>query len=176
MPETSIWATGQFSHALAAGVFVQISSPKGPLSRDTWTKTPAMGSDQPAAVRNFFSSGPEVVAPSPPSSTNTATARSPCTAMIQAWVFGGLSLPNSAVPVLAPTGSPGTSARKPAWPDVTTARIMSASDAASALVTGFWASFAGASAVTVDDGAEPSAVGAGLDDGVAAALSCCTRT
>ena len=62
---------------------------------------------QPAAVRNDFSRGPLVVAPRPPSSTNTATARSPCVATIQAWVLGGLSLPNSAVPVLAPTGVPG---------------------------------------------------------------------
>ena len=103
-------------------------------------------SAQPARVRNSLSSGPEVVAPRPPSSTNTATARSPCTATIQAWVLGGVSLPNSAVPVFAPTGAPGTEARNPACPLVTTARIMSASAAASAAVTGVSAAVAGAGA------------------------------
>ena len=43
----------------------------------------------------------------------------------RAWVSGGLPVPNSAVPVLAPMGSPGRSARNLAVPSVTTARIMS---------------------------------------------------
>src|SRR5688572_898257 len=188
MPETSIWATDPSSHgriqrfvtsrrqqlnppAVSAGGFrrgcrtcrsvgKKPATPAGASGKNLQKLRERPGQPAAAAVRNFFRSGPDVVAPSPPSSTKTATARSPWVAMIQAWVLGGFSLPNSAVPVFAPTGPPGTSARKPACPDVTTARIRFASDAASSLVTGFSAAGAGASAETVDAGAVPSADGA----------------
>ncbi len=109
-----------------------------------------------------------MVAPRPPSSTNTATARSPCVATIHACVLGGLSFPNSAVPVFAPTGVPGgTSARNPACPEVTTARIMSESAAASSLVIGLVdAGDTGAALTEADDGdAPPLSVGRGTGAG-----------
>lgn len=50
-----------------------------------------------ALVRNVFSSGPAVVEPDLPSLTKTATARSSCMAIIQAWVFSGSDVPYSAI-------------------------------------------------------------------------------
>ena len=55
-------------------------------------------------------------------STNTATARSPWAATIQAWVRVLPLRSNSAVPVLAITGGPGTSSSPRPLPEVTTPR------------------------------------------------------
>ena len=61
-----------------------------------------------ASRRNRSRIGPAVCEPDSPTSTNTATARSPWVAIIQVCVGSGSPLPNSAVPVLAPIGGPGT--------------------------------------------------------------------
>ena len=55
--------------------------------------------DRPAPSRNVASSGPAVREPDSPSCTNTATARSPLPAIIQACVLYGALGPYSAVPV-----------------------------------------------------------------------------
>ena len=75
--------------------------------------------------------GPAVVEPDLPSLTKTATARSSCMAIIQAWVFSGSDVPYSAVPVLASTAGPGRSPSTRPLPSVTTARIISRSCRAS---------------------------------------------
>ena len=57
------------------------------------------GRRQPAA-RNVWAIGAATRPPTPPPSTITANARSSRNPMNHAWVFGGVSVPNSAVPVL----------------------------------------------------------------------------
>ena len=81
------------------------------------------------------SSGPAVREPDSPSWTNTATARSPLPAIIQAWVLYGALGPYSAVPVLAIT-APSTSLSTRPLPPVTTARIICCSWSASSAVSG----------------------------------------
>ncbi len=68
---------------------------------------PVMAQPYPALVRNSSSRGPPDVDPYSPSSTKMATARSPCSATIHAWVCGGSSVPNSAVPVFGEYGFAG---------------------------------------------------------------------
>src|SRR5205814_4428326 len=67
------------------------------------------------ATRNRFARGAATLPPTPPPSTRTANARLPRKPMNQAWVGGGLPLPNSAVPVLPamPGGSPAPAAVPP---------------------------------------------------------------
>ncbi len=75
--------------------------------------------------------------PEAPSSTKTATARSPWAATIHAWVRVLPPFSNSAVPVLAIAGGPGRSSSPRPLPEVTTPRSIDVSAASSAAVRGF---------------------------------------
>ena len=108
---------------------LEVHGPCPAPARDARGRPSAPGRQSPEAGRREEAFGGER-APRPPSvlsppfSTNTANAMSPCQPMNQAWVCAG-SLSYSAVPVLPCTGPPGTSAqRRRRCPSVTTSRII----------------------------------------------------
>ena len=68
-------------------------------ARGSRARSVSLGHAQPAA-RKVCAMGAATRPPTPPPSTSTANARSSRKPMNQAWVFGGVSVPNSAVPVL----------------------------------------------------------------------------
>src|SRR3954452_12049159 len=100
--------------------------------------------------------GPAVCDPDSPSATKTATARSPCAAIIQAWVGSdppAFAVPYSAVPVLAITPGGCTDCRRAPDPSVTTACIIARNASASPAVSG-WAGDAVALALGLGLGLE----------------------
>src|SRR5215211_4409946 len=97
---------------------------------------------QRALARNVRSRGPAVDEPDLPSLTKTATARSPCAAIIQACVFNGSELPYSAVPVLAMIGGPSLGRSTLPLPSVTTLRIIERNWSASPDSSGLASDFA----------------------------------
>src|SRR5699024_6251831 len=103
------------AHAVAAAAV--------PQCRDQlWSPSGKWPVRQLMVSKNSSATGTAASAPNPPSSTRTATARSPWNPANHECVRGGVSSPYSAVPVLPCTGSPGTSLSLVAVPSVTARR------------------------------------------------------